>query len=146
MRRRLLAGGTPTGQRGTDVKLGEGGILDIHFIIECLQLRHAMANPTDKDTLRLLTLLNDEGHLSDEPMHDLYEAYLFLRALEHALRVIHDRPLSRMPEDTGRLYDLALTFDPNLEKPHAAATDLLARFRAHTARVRAIFNDIVGGV
>src|SRR5206468_5291917 len=83
MRRRLIREAQREARRS--VKLGEGGLFDIHFIIEFLQLRHAVRNPPDKDTIRLLTHLNRLGHLSDTQMQVLYESYLFFRALDHEM-------------------------------------------------------------
>ena len=108
MRRNLIQEARRDGRKS--VKLGEGGLFDIHFIIEFLQLHHGASNPPDKDTIRLLTLLNRLGHLSDAQMQVLYESYLFYRTLDHEMRLIHDRPLQELPDDPARLAEIGLAF------------------------------------
>ncbi len=126
-----------------DVKLGEGGLLDIHFAIEYLQLRHGVRGPADKDVLRLLLHLNRLGHLAEETMRSLYEAYLFFRALDHQIRLIHDRPLPHLPADPARLAEIALALDPSLDDGPRAASRLLEMFATHAAAVRRVYERIL---
>ncbi len=142
MRRRLIQ--ETRGDVHRSVKLGEGGLFDIHFIIEFLQLRHGARNPPDKDTIRLLTLLNRLGHLSDSRMQVLYEAYLFFRALDHEMRLIHDRPLRGLPDDPAGLAEIGLAFEGAPPDPEARAVRVKQRFQRHTAAVRGVYAEIVG--
>ncbi|MFQ5876123.1 MAG: hypothetical protein ACE5JH_00295 [Acidobacteriota bacterium] len=139
MRERLIR--EPARKDG--VKIGEGGLLDIHFVIDYLRLRHSVSDPDDKDTLRLLSHLGRLGHLAEEPMRVLYEAYLFLRALEHAMRLLYDRPLARLPGDPVRLRELAL--DLGIGEGRSPERELLEAFRGHTSRVRGLFEAILRG-
>ncbi|HXH28741.1 MAG TPA: hypothetical protein VNL37_06830, partial [Candidatus Polarisedimenticolia bacterium] len=143
MRSRLQQG--TGGRRGgaRSLKLAPGGIFDVHFSIELLQLRHAVRSPQDKDTLRLLTHLNALGWLSERHLAALYEGYLFLRALEHAMRLVHDRPLGALPSDAARLRDLALAMeDEGMEG--LSGERLIDLHRRHTATVRAACESILG--
>ena len=142
MRRRLIQEARRDEQRS--VKLGEGGLFDIHFIFEFLQLRHGARNPLDKDTIRLLTLLNRLGHLSDSQMQVLYEAYLFFRALDHEMRLIHDRPLPALPDDPACLAEIGLAFEGAPSDPDARALYFKQTFQHHTAAVRGVYAGIIG--
>ncbi|MCZ6696790.1 MAG: bifunctional [glutamate--ammonia ligase]-adenylyl-L-tyrosine phosphorylase/[glutamate--ammonia-ligase] adenylyltransferase, partial [Acidobacteria bacterium] len=124
------------------VKLGEGGLLDVHFAIDVLRLRHATPNPADKDTLRLLTHLHSLGHLPESQMGHLYEGYLFLRALEHGMRLLYDRPLGHLPEEPEALAELAMVIDP----ARPSGQFLRVGFERHTARVRETYERILADV
>jgi [glutamine synthetase] adenylyltransferase / [glutamine synthetase]-adenylyl-L-tyrosine phosphorylase len=142
MRGRLQRGAGGRRGAGGSLKLAAGGRFDVHFCIELLQLHHAVRGPADKDTLRLLTHLNELGILSNERLATLYEGYLFLRALEHAMRLVHDRPLGALPGDAMRLRDLALAMeDEGMEG--LSADRLLQLYRRHTAAVRSAYRAIV---
>jgi len=110
--RRRLANAAEKGASTRHLKHGPGGIADIDFIIEYLQLRHGVANPKDKDSLRLLTHLHGLGHLDDQALQSLYEGYLSLRSVDHALRLIHGTPSGTLPSDPTRLRELAMEIDP----------------------------------
>jgi glutamate-ammonia-ligase adenylyltransferase len=142
MRRRLVQEARPE-DRGS-VKLGEGGLFDIHFIIEYLQLRHGVGNPADKDTLRLLTTLNRLGHLSDAQLRVLYESYLFFRTLDHEMRLIHDRPMRGLPEDPARLAEFGLAFERTARDPDERARHIRETFQRHADEVRQVYAAIVG--
>jgi len=125
------------------VKLGEGGLFDIHFIIEFLQLGHGVRNPPGKDTLRLLTHLNRLGHLSDAQMQVLYESYLFFRALDHEMRLIYDRPLAGLPDDPSRLAEIALAFEGFPSNPVERGARLKETFERHAAAVHRTYREVV---
>ena len=123
------------------IKLGEGGLLDVHFSIDVLRLRHAIPNPTDKDTLRLLTHLHTLGHLSELQLGHLYEGYLFLRSLEHGMRLLYDRPAGHLPEDPEPLAELATVIDP----VRPSGKSLRDEFEKHRAQVRETYGNIISG-
>jgi glutamate-ammonia-ligase adenylyltransferase len=145
MRGRLAKEASKQGDQDPDLKLGEGGMLDIHFALECLQLIYAVRGPADKDTVRMLTLLNAGGRLRDEHLRVLYEAYLFLRALDHEMRLIHDRPCPRLPRDPARLEEVALALDPDAGNGGDAAARLFDTLAGHRAAVRQAYEAIVRG-
>jgi len=130
--------------RGPSIKLGAGGILEIHFVIEFLQLSCCVPGPDDKDTPRLLTHLRALGHLEEAHLRVLYEGYIFLRALEHELRLVHDPPLERLPDDGARLTELAAELDQAPTGDPRAPEGLLESLRARTAAVRRAYEAIVG--
>jgi len=126
------------------VKLGAGGTFDIHCIIQFLQLRHGLRNPPDKDAVRLLTRLHRLGTLSDATMQVLHEAYLYFSSVDHEMRLIHQRPLDRLPEDEARLAEIALAIGVSGERSDVLAGQLRDAFERHTAGVRRAYQDIIG--
>ncbi len=144
MRHRLIQEAQRDARRS--LKLGAGGLFDIHFIIEFLQLRHGVRNPPDKDTLRVLTLLHRLGHLSEMAMQALYQAYLFFRALDHEMRLIHERPLDRLPEDDARLAEIAVAVGASSAPAGEMAVRLREAFERHTTAVRRVYVETIGPI
>jgi [glutamine synthetase] adenylyltransferase / [glutamine synthetase]-adenylyl-L-tyrosine phosphorylase len=142
MRRRLQAQ-SRTLAKGPSLKLGEGGLLDVHFLVESLQLRHLVPNPPNKDTLRLLTHLHALGYIDDADFRTLHEGYLFLLALEHEIRLIYDPPLDHLPDDPLRLREIALSLYPE-EPEETASARLLDSFRTHTGAIRRVYESLSG--
>ena len=141
--RQRLADAAGRDSRRPNVKQGDGGLLDIHFLIEYLQLSHGIANPDDKDTLRLLTTLTGRGALDDGKMRTLYEGYLFLRALDHEMRLIHHPPLRNLPADEGRRRELAEGLDPSACDDPGAGRKLLETYRRHATAIHGTYQAIV---
>ena len=142
MRRRLAEAAERDG-RPHDVKLGDGGLLDVHFLIEYLQLSLGIDNPEDKDTLRMLTVLSERGALDEERMRTLYEGYLFLRALDHEMRLIHHPPPRSLPADEGQRRELAEGLDPSTSEDPGAGRKLQEKYRRHSSAIHAAYRAIV---
>jgi glutamate-ammonia-ligase adenylyltransferase len=103
---RELAGGA-AGQR--DLKLGPGGIVDIEFAAQYLQLAHGHAHPALRTTATVAAL-EAAAAAAIAPARDLEllaQGYRFLRKIEHRLRVVHDQPIHRLPEARDELDRLA---------------------------------------
>lgn len=88
------------------VKLGRGGIRDIEFFIQILQLvsaaRHAELQTTN--TLAVLRSLRRLNFISPEDEREVREAYLFLRRLENRLQMANESQTHSLPDDeAGRL-------------------------------------------
>lgn len=143
MRQRLLEKESRDPDRPPSIKAGPGGLLDIHFAIEFLQLAHGVPGPRDKDTLRLLTHLGDLGLLKEEPMRVLYGSYLFLRALDHQVRLIHNRPLAHLPVDAPRLAEIARAIGEAPADDASAAAWLRETFAARTEAARRVYEEVV---
>lgn len=76
-----------------NIKLGRGGIREIEFFIQALQLVYAGKNPRvrERSSLKALALLHDEGYLSEKEVGFLRQAYVFLRTVEHRIQVVQER-------------------------------------------------------
>jgi [glutamine synthetase] adenylyltransferase / [glutamine synthetase]-adenylyl-L-tyrosine phosphorylase len=91
-----------------DVKLGAGGIRDIEFSVQLLQLVHGGADPSVRSptTLDALAALVDGGYLAEDDGAGLGVAYRWLRNVEHRLQLWQERRVHRLPtgdEDRARL-------------------------------------------
>jgi len=141
MRDRLASAGRPDpGSRRP--KLGPGGLADIDFAIEYLQLRHAVAGPRDKDTLRLLTHLASAGLLGEEELRAFYEGYLFLRGIDHEMRLVGGAPADTLPADPRRLQEIGRAL-PEFADAGDPAAALLQAWDLRTAAVRRAFDAVV---
>jgi glutamate-ammonia-ligase adenylyltransferase len=91
-------------QRGkelTEVKRGRGGIRDVEFAVQLLQIVHGRRDPTlrSPNTLAALQALADEGYVAGLDAAALAEAYRFLRRLEHRLQIVRDLQTHDLPAD-----------------------------------------------
>jgi glutamate-ammonia-ligase adenylyltransferase len=140
--RRRLADAAEKGASSWSLKHGPGGLADIDFIIEYLQLRHGIPGPEDKDSLRLLTHLHERGHLDTPSLHALYEGYLYLRSIDHARRLIHGAPSGPMPSDPGRLREVAREVEPP-DDPDRALADLRRHLEEQMSSVRRTYDALL---
>jgi glutamate-ammonia-ligase adenylyltransferase len=94
---------------GHDVKLGRGGIREIEFTTQVLQLIWGGRDPALRDptTLGALRALAGAGRLEPGAASALSDAYVFLRDLEHRLQMVADRQTHRLPEDEAGLARIA---------------------------------------
>jgi glutamate-ammonia-ligase adenylyltransferase len=94
---------------GHDIKLGRGGIREIEFSAQTLQLIWGGRDPALRDptTLGALAALVAAGRMDRRGAADLADAYVFLRNVEHRLQMIADRQTHRLPEDAEGLARVA---------------------------------------
>jgi glutamate-ammonia-ligase adenylyltransferase len=102
-----------TGQAGDsarEVKTGHGGIRDIEFAIQFLQLLNGGDLPEvrQRNTLLAMQALEEVGCLTDQEYHILANAYRFLRKTEHRLQLLFDLQTHRLPDRPEELRKLAL--------------------------------------
>lgn len=98
------------GERGPlNVKLGRGGIREIEFVAQALQLIHAGKDPRvrERSTLPALDRLVEGKYLSATDRDTLRDAYRFLRQVEHKLQVLQDRQTHTLPNDAAGVQALA---------------------------------------
>ncbi|TCI00364.1 bifunctional [glutamine synthetase] adenylyltransferase/[glutamine synthetase]-adenylyl-L-tyrosine phosphorylase [Roseococcus sp. SYP-B2431] len=101
--------GSEIGVAGHDVKLGAGGIREIEFTVQVLELIWGGRDPALRDptTLGALAALAAAGKLDRRAAADLADAYVFLRTTEHRLQMVADRQTHRLPEAPGELARIA---------------------------------------
>lgn len=94
---------------GHNVKLGRGGIREIEFTVQVLQLIWAGRDPglRDPTTLGALAALAAAGRIERRAAADLADAYVFLRDVEHRLQMVADRQTQQLPEDEAGLARIA---------------------------------------
>ena len=89
-----------------DVKLGEGGIREIEFVVQVFQLIRGGRDPRlrERQVCELLPLLETEGYLPEGKGRVLLDAYEFLRNTEHAIQGYQDRQTQALPDtEDGRV-------------------------------------------
>src|SRR4029077_16998634 len=93
-----------------EVKTGHGGIRDIEFSIQFLQLLNGGDIPAlrQRNTLQAMLALEKAGCLSDQEYRVLSDAYSFLRKTEHRLQLLFDLQTHQLPTDPEELHKLAL--------------------------------------
>jgi len=92
-----------------EIKRGVGGIRDVEFAVQLLQLVHGRADPSIRggNTLAALRALGDAGYVSLDDAANLAGAYTWLRTVEHRLQLVDLRRTHRVPDDPGRRERLA---------------------------------------
>jgi glutamate-ammonia-ligase adenylyltransferase len=92
-----------------DIKNGRGGIRDIEFLVQGLQLAHCPNHPTliQGNTLMAIEALSEATIISDAAKKQLTTDYTFLRQIEHYLQILDDRQIHALPSDPEELALLA---------------------------------------
>ncbi|MFQ5673208.1 MAG: bifunctional [glutamate--ammonia ligase]-adenylyl-L-tyrosine phosphorylase/[glutamate--ammonia-ligase] adenylyltransferase [Nitrospinales bacterium] len=128
-------------KKGKNVKLGFGGLADIEFSAQILQLMHGHRHPRlrETNTLSVLRILAETGILDDADATRLRENYLYLRRLECLLR-IQDEPAPRhLPRREDDLAALAKLMDYRGKDNRELASRLMRDYERTTREVRAFY-------
>jgi glutamate-ammonia-ligase adenylyltransferase len=122
------------------VKLGPGGIRDVEFIAQALQLLHGGRIPQvrGRSAPGALRALAEVGVLDPARCTQLVAAYAFLRRLENRIQMEAERQTHWLPPAGAARERLALALDPG----PGAADRLDARLAEHTTAVRAVFSSL----
>ncbi|MBV9497852.1 MAG: hypothetical protein JO138_00620 [Acidobacteriaceae bacterium] len=132
-----------------DVKLAPGGIRDIEFLVQCLQRLHGARERSVRHagTLLALARLREKDLLSNTEHSQLYEAYCFLRRLEHLLQIEDDRQTHSLPSDPADLERIARRMLPAAPSGDgnrlSASAELLHRLNQRLEHVQTIYDRIV---
>ena len=99
LKRQIEQGVAKRGESEDEVKLGRGGIRDIEFTVQFMQLLYGSEHPAVRggNTLRALYLLRREGLILDAESVPLNNAYVFLRHVEHRLQLHGDMQTHLLP-------------------------------------------------
>ena len=129
-----------------DLKAGRGGLLDIDFVVQYLQLCHGAATDVRApSTLDALAALQRQGHLDPPSARTLEQGYRFLRRLESRLRMVRDRSAARLPATAAGLEVMARRLgyrqQPGSGTPGA---QLLAEYHRQTEAVRRVYEEHLG--
>lgn len=100
MRARVISH-IPKDEVDRELKLGPGGLRDIEFTVQLLQLVHGQADETVRvqTTLDALTALAAEGHIGRDDGAEFTNDYRFLRLLEHRVQLRHMQRTHLFPDD-----------------------------------------------
>jgi len=137
MRDKAVVSSSEGGHTTIDVKNGRGGIRDIEFLVQGLQLIHGpdRAELIEGNTLTALDLLSDAALLPREVVEQSKEDYAFLRRTEHYLQLLEDRQVHRLPKDPDELAALAKRMMGMEESPEGFVRELRGRME----RIRGVY-------
>jgi glutamate-ammonia-ligase adenylyltransferase len=153
MRRRVIAS-LPADHAGRELKLGPGGLRDIEFAVQLLQLVHGRADESLREpaTLPALAALAAGGYVGRGDAAAMASAYRFLRGAEHLVQLRQLRRTHLLPEDPVVLREIGramwrLRLDP-LAPPRGArphgdpAAELMAEWRRHASQARQLHEKL----
>ncbi|MGE5807799.1 MAG: bifunctional [glutamate--ammonia ligase]-adenylyl-L-tyrosine phosphorylase/[glutamate--ammonia-ligase] adenylyltransferase, partial [Nitrospirota bacterium] len=130
------------GRAHRDVKLGYGGIREVEFVIQALQLLYGGRDRTlrERNALKALHALSQKGLITNAEHEALAKAYTFLRTVEHRIQILDDLQTQTMPTDEEDLRALARRTG---YRERGNEAELLLRDHAgHTQKVRRIYDEL----
>lgn len=133
------------GGREYNVKLGLGGIREIEFIAQALQLAYGGRDAWLRHaphTLVSLGRLAERNFITESERAEIFDAYSFLRTLEHRLQMEQGLQTHSVPEDDARRALFARRMNFAFE---GALESFDRTLRAHTGNVRRIFDRVFAG-
>ncbi|GGM12211.1 bifunctional [glutamine synthetase] adenylyltransferase/[glutamine synthetase]-adenylyl-L-tyrosine phosphorylase [Nakamurella endophytica] len=142
--RRRVEDNIPEDRRDGELKLGVGGLRDVEFAVQLLQLVHGRTDPELRlpNTLIALRALVRGGYVGRTDGADMAAAYTFLRRVEHRLQLQRLRRTHLLPQDDADLEWLARS-DGYLSTGHASAADAFQADRVqHRATVRRLHEKL----
>ncbi|MCI0463175.1 MAG: bifunctional [glutamate--ammonia ligase]-adenylyl-L-tyrosine phosphorylase/[glutamate--ammonia-ligase] adenylyltransferase, partial [Gemmataceae bacterium] len=110
LKRRIEQKTSKAGGTLIDVKTGHGGIRDVEFTIQFLQLLNGgdLREVRQRNTLQAIHALARVGCLNDQEARILEDTYRFLRKVEHRLQLMYDLQTHRLPQSAEELHKLGL--------------------------------------
>ncbi len=107
--RQRVTDNIPTSEVDSQLKLGPGGLRDIEFTVQLLQLVHGRVDESIRvrDTLGALEALSTAGYIGREDAERFSAHYRFLRLLEHRIQLSAMRRTHLMPKDDAARRSIA---------------------------------------
>lgn len=135
---------TLRGQKDLNVKLGFGGIREIEFIVQSLQVRFGGKIPglRERNTLKALRALLKHALATPEEYDRLSKAYIFLRDVENKLQMVYDFQVHSLPTDRQQRRTCALRLGYQDKDQHTAEDRFLEDYLFHTGQVNRIFQRV----
>ena len=147
LKRRIEQKASRAGVSATEVKTGRGGIRDIEFTLQFLQLLNGGDLPAvrQRNTLLALQALERAGCVTDQEYRVLDDAYRFLRKTEHRLQLLFDLQTHRLPDDAEELRKLALRmgYPPKADGSPEPRAAFLADYHEKTEPTRRILDHLL---
>ena len=127
-------------ERANDVKLGRGGIREIEFTVQLLQVVRGGHYPElrTRPTLRALPRLSDAKLMPAATADALAKAYVFLRQVEHRIQYLDDQQTHMLPTAEADVQWIAHTLG------FADVAAFLAQLSAHREQVASEFDRLLG--
>jgi glutamate-ammonia-ligase adenylyltransferase len=130
------------GAERRNVKLGRGGIREVEFLVQALQLLYGGDDAwlRERNSLRAIFRLTERGYLPPALGRELGDALVYLRTVEHRLQILHEFQTHTLPEEPRALGLLARRMGI-ARPPAAAARQFLARHCRITGLVHRAFRE-----
>jgi glutamate-ammonia-ligase adenylyltransferase len=127
---------------GHNVKLGEGGIREIEFLVQTLQMVWGGRDPTlrVRSTLSAMARLVETGHLGASAQSQLEKSYRFLRQVEHRVQMVDDRQTHNLPEQRDEMERIA--YFMGYSDSNSFANDFLHHVDIVRTNYRAVFEFV----
>lgn len=128
-----------------NLKKGRGGLVDIEFLTQMLQLAHGQRVPKlrQRETLKALRALHEEKILKSSEYRLLSDGYLFLRHLDHRLRLERDQSIDAFEAEPGRLDSIAKALGYNGDQAKRndpkSGQQLLRDYQSRREKLRACY-------
>ena len=132
------------GHERRNVKLGTGGIREIEFLVQTVQVLAGKRVPAllDRSTLGALERFVRRKLIAAKDRDDLTAAYVFLRDVEHKLQMVHDLQTHALPETDEELERCAIRAGYDATDRRNGAEQFLADHEHHTGIVNRIFRSL----
>ncbi|MET7414243.1 bifunctional [glutamine synthetase] adenylyltransferase/[glutamine synthetase]-adenylyl-L-tyrosine phosphorylase [Streptomyces rubiginosohelvolus] len=139
MRRRVVDN-IPADRIERELKLGPGGLRDVEFAVQLLQLVHGRSDASlhSGSTLEALRALAEGGYVGRADAAQLDEAYRFLRAMEHRIQLYRLRRTHLVPEDEADLRRLGRSLGMRTDP----VAELNKAWKRHASVVRRLHEKI----
>ena len=139
MRRRVV-GHIPSGERDRALKLGPGGLRDVEFAVQLLQLVHGRGDEAlrERGTLAALEALTAGGYVGRDDGAALAASYRFLRSMEHRLQLWRLRRTQVVPDDEQVLRRLGRAMGHRTDPVEG----LRREWRGHVREVRRLHEKL----
>ncbi len=130
--------------RASELKRGPGGIRDVEFAIQLLQLVHGRHDRSvrSNNTLEALDQLTRAGYVATDDAEHLGVAYRYLRTVEHRLQLRDEQQVYSLPEDEAARRRLARVLGYRDRAGASALEQFDATHRRHLGSVRTIFERL----
>ena len=144
MKARAEADVARRGLSDRELKLGSGGIRDVEFAVQLLQLVHGGADPELRTPTTLIALdeLADAGYVGRHEADQLAAAYRYLRTVEHRLQLDDEQQIHAIPAGDLEQDRLARVLGYTGTVEASAAERFLTELRGHQSTVRAIHEKL----
>jgi glutamate-ammonia-ligase adenylyltransferase len=124
-----------------DLKRGFGGIVDVEFLVQTLQLKYGRDVPglRTPNTRQALQAARGAGLLSESECETALSGYDFLRMIQSRLRIVHNRSLDELPETPDELEKFARRLGYEARSGSPGTDEFLHDLEQHASETRALF-------
>jgi glutamate-ammonia-ligase adenylyltransferase len=145
MKGKILASIRTSNHPRDHIKLGDGGIREIEFFVQSLQLLFGGNNPflQTPNTLEALRRLADFGLISWEEEDRLRQAYVYLRTMEHRLQLAEEQQTHLIPASQEERVQLARRMDYHQPSGDQAVEKMWEDLEGHRSFVQKTFQELL---